>query len=108
MGAAGTGPFLGNSDLHQGQMRGGMRFIGWNSFVGRNWTYFAPYLLKELRNEKSKKKIFGEGWSHPDTGREVTPFNPECKKRSALLLTPISPDGSLSQSPVLPAQGRNL
>jgi len=28
MGAAGTGPFSGNSDLHQGQTRGGMRFMG--------------------------------------------------------------------------------
>src|SRR5260370_38466080 len=87
MGKTGTGPFSGNSDLHQGQMIGGMRFIGWNSFVGRNWTYFAPYLLKEPRNEKSKKKIFGEGWSHPDTGREETPFYPGCKKISSLFET---------------------
>src|SRR5438552_18087960 len=105
MGAAGTGPFSGNSDLHQGQMIGGMRFIGWNSFVGRNWTYFAPYLLKELRNEKSKKKIFGEGWSHPNTGREVRRHLIQNVKRSALLLTPISPDGSLSQSQLCPPKG---
>src|SRR5260370_15250687 len=104
MGKTGTGPFSGNSDLHQGQMIGGMRFIGWNSFVGGNWTYFAPYLLKEPRNEKSKKEICGENWGCSGQRQKSDAINPECKKLSSSLDTHFLGSHSFSQ-PALPPQG---
>src|SRR5260370_14191898 len=85
-------------------MIGGMRFIGWNSFVGRNWKYFAPYLLKEPRNEKSKKKICGGELGRSGQGKKSDAINPECKKISSSLDTRFLGWHSVSK-PALPAQG---